>query len=155
MKKNKATWQGQRGFTKGKSRLITMICLCDKTTLFAEEGRGVDIIYLNLSKALVSTLSPGILTSKLEWYNMGVWTDKWVKQWLEGQTQETRCWFLPYLEGGNKWSIAGDYPVSVLFNIFRNYLKKKVGTHSPGLQMMSNWGKQLISSRAGLLVRRT
>lgn len=46
-RENKAIWNTQNGFTKGKSGLTTMTGLCDKITWLAEEGRGVDAIYFS------------------------------------------------------------------------------------------------------------
>jgi len=55
----------QHGFTMCKSWLTTMTGICDKITRFAEDGRGGDAIYLDLSKVLFSTFSPSILISNL------------------------------------------------------------------------------------------
>ncbi|KAF4795794.1 hypothetical protein TURU_090066 [Turdus rufiventris] len=41
----------QHGFTKGKSCLTRLIDFYDETTTWMDEGRAVDIVYLDFSKA--------------------------------------------------------------------------------------------------------
>ena len=46
----------QHGFTNGRSRLTNLISFYDKVTHLVDEGKAVNVVYLDFSKAL--TLSP-------------------------------------------------------------------------------------------------
>ena len=73
MKDKKVIGSSQHGFTKGKSCLISMITFYDETTGLVDEGRAVDIVYLDFHKAF-DTVSHKILKEKL----MKYWLDE---QW--------------------------------------------------------------------------
>ncbi|KAK4810544.1 hypothetical protein QYF61_004507 [Mycteria americana] len=57
----------QHGFTKGKSCLTNLINFCDEMTGLVDEGRAVDIAYLDFRKAF-NTISHKILMEKLLMY---------------------------------------------------------------------------------------
>ena len=52
VKEKKVIRSSQHGFTKGKSCLSNLIAFYDDMTVWVNEGRAVDVVYLNLSKAL-------------------------------------------------------------------------------------------------------
>lgn len=57
IKDKKIIISNQHGFTEGKSCLINLINFCDEVTGLVDEGRAVDVVYLDFSKAF-DTVSP-------------------------------------------------------------------------------------------------
>ncbi|KAJ7396634.1 hypothetical protein BTVI_143056 [Pitangus sulphuratus] len=75
----------QHEFTKGKSGL-TNLAFYNETTTWMSEGRAVDIVCLNLSKAF-NTVSHNILIGKLRMCGLDEWTVKWIENWLKSRSQ--------------------------------------------------------------------
>ncbi|KAK4815892.1 hypothetical protein QYF61_009943 [Mycteria americana] len=77
----------KNGFSKGRSCLTNLISFCDKVTHLMDEGKAVDVVYLDFSKAF-DMVSHSILLEKLAAHGLGGCILRWVKNWLDGWAQE-------------------------------------------------------------------
>jgi len=59
-KDNQGIRPSQHGFMKGRSCLTKIISFCDQVTCLTDEGKAVDVVYLDFSKAF-DTVSHSIL----------------------------------------------------------------------------------------------
>jgi len=86
VEEQKVSRSSQHGFTKGKSCLTNLIAFYDGMTAWVHEGRAVDIVYLNFSKAF-DTVSHNMLTGKLRKCGPDERTVRWIENWLNGRAQ--------------------------------------------------------------------
>lgn len=73
-----------QGFTKGKSCLTDAVAFCDGVAVLVHEGRGTDLIYLNLGKGFVAALH-GISHLERQGFDRG--TTWWAWNCLDGPMQ--------------------------------------------------------------------
>ena len=70
----------------GRSCLTNLISFYDKVTRVVVEGKAVDVVYLDFSKAF-DTVPHNILMEKLAAYVLDRHMLCWVKHWLDGWAQ--------------------------------------------------------------------
>ncbi|GAB0209319.1 mitochondrial enolase superfamily member 1 [Grus japonensis] len=75
---NQVIRPNQHGFMKGRSCLTNLISFYDKMTHLADEGKAVDVVYLDFSKAF-DTISHSILLEKLADHGLDGCTLHWAK----------------------------------------------------------------------------
>ena len=73
MEEKKVIRSSQHRFTKGKSCLTNLVAFYNDMTGWVDEGRAVDVVYLDFSKAF-NTVSHDILLGKVRKYGLDEWS---------------------------------------------------------------------------------
>ncbi|PKU44634.1 rna-directed dna polymerase from mobile element jockey-like [Limosa lapponica baueri] len=87
MKDNQAIRPIQNGLMRDRSCLTNPISFYDKMTHLIDEGKAVDVVYLDFRKAF-DTISHRILLRKLAAHGLDGHSLHWVKNWLEAGPRE-------------------------------------------------------------------
>jgi len=86
VKDNQGIRPSQHGFMKGRSCLTNLLFFYDQVTRLVDEGKAVDVVYLDFSNAF-DTVPHSILLEKLAAHGLGGCTLRWIKNWLNGRAQ--------------------------------------------------------------------
>ena len=131
----------------GRSCLKNLISFYDKVTRLADEGKAVNVVYLDFSKAF-DAVPHNILVEKLAAHGLDGGTLLWVKRWLDGRAQRAvvngvKSSWQPVMSGVPRACYWGSFYLTSLLTI----LTRGWGAPSVSLWTTPSWEGMLIFQR--------